>query len=102
MRNYWFPIQKRGFFRTGQEIKGLRGGVHQYAAQVSPQIDAARAEKDRSRMETIYSVKLSLYPVKLQLKIKYLAAGMKKLKPKRGTTSFQKTILLHRDSTYTP
>jgi hypothetical protein len=52
MRNYWFPIRKRGFFRPGQEIKGLRGGVHQYAAQVSPQIDTASAEKDRFRMET--------------------------------------------------
>jgi hypothetical protein len=52
MRNYWFPIRKRGFFRFGKEIKGERGGVHQYAAQVSPQIDAAKAEKDRFRMET--------------------------------------------------
>ena len=40
------------FFSSGQEIKGLRGGVHQYAAQVTPQIDAARAGKDRFRMET--------------------------------------------------
>jgi len=47
MRNCWFSIRKRGFFRPGKEIKGLRGGVHRYAAQVSPQIDAARAEKDR-------------------------------------------------------
>jgi hypothetical protein len=30
----------------------LRGGVHRYAAQASPQLDAARAEKDRFRMET--------------------------------------------------
>src|SRR6266540_6119351 len=52
MRNMQIPIRKRGFFRTGKEIKGLRGGVHRYAAQVSPQIDAARAEKDRFRMET--------------------------------------------------
>src|SRR6266498_5638742 len=50
--NYWFSIRKRGFFSPGQEIKGLRGGVHQYAAQVSPQIDAARTKKDRFRMKT--------------------------------------------------
>jgi hypothetical protein len=31
---------------------GLRGGVHRYAAQVKPLIDAARAEKDRFRMKT--------------------------------------------------
>jgi len=30
----------------------LRGGVHRYAAQASPKIDTARAEKDRFRMET--------------------------------------------------
>jgi hypothetical protein len=33
MRNYQFPIWKRGIFRPDKEIKGLRGGVHQYAAQ---------------------------------------------------------------------
>jgi hypothetical protein len=47
-----FSIRKRSFFRHGKEIKGLRGGVHKYAAQASPQIDAARAEKDRFRMNT--------------------------------------------------
>jgi hypothetical protein len=73
MRNYWFSIRKRGFFCPGQKlllakvdsegcpqgepsgrvkIKGLRGGVHWYAAQVIPQYDAARAEKDRYRMKT--------------------------------------------------
>jgi hypothetical protein len=52
MLNYWFSIRNRGFFRPGKEIKGLRGGVHQYAAQVKPQIDAARAGKDRFRMKT--------------------------------------------------
>jgi len=40
------------FFCPGQEIKALRGGVHRYAAQVTPQIDTASAEKDRFRMET--------------------------------------------------
>jgi hypothetical protein len=54
MRHYWFPIWKRRFFRPGKEIKGLRGGVHRYAAQASPMIDAARAEKNRFRMETKY------------------------------------------------
>jgi len=33
----------------------LRGGVHGYAAQASPKIDTAKAEKDPFRMETIYS-----------------------------------------------
>ena len=54
MRNYWFPIRKGGIFRPGKEIKGLRGGVHRYAAQVSPKIDAARAEKNPFRTETTY------------------------------------------------
>jgi hypothetical protein len=52
MRNYLFSIWKRAFFRHGQEIKGLRGGVHRYAAQASPKIDAAMAEKGRFRMKT--------------------------------------------------
>jgi hypothetical protein len=43
---------KRGIFRRGKEIKGLRGGVRRYAAQASPRIDAATAEKNRFRMET--------------------------------------------------
>jgi len=54
MRNYWFSIWKRAIFRPGKEIKELRGGVHQYAAQARPKIDAARAEKGRFRMKTIY------------------------------------------------
>jgi hypothetical protein len=53
MKNYWFSIRERGFFCPGKEIKGLRGGVHRYAAQVNPQIETARAEKDRFRMKTI-------------------------------------------------
>jgi len=52
MRNYWFPIRKGGIFRPGKEIKGLRGGVHRYAAQASPKIDAASAEKNPFRTET--------------------------------------------------
>ncbi len=47
-----FSIRKRGFFRHGKEIKGLRGGVQKYAAQASPQIDTARTEKDRFRTKT--------------------------------------------------
>jgi len=39
--------------RSGKEIKRLRGGVHRYAAQVTPQIDVTMAGKDRFRMETI-------------------------------------------------
>jgi len=35
--------------RHGQEIKGLRGGAHRYAAQASLKIDAAMAEKGRFR-----------------------------------------------------
>jgi hypothetical protein len=47
-----FPNRKRGIFRRGKDIKGLRGGVHQYVAQARPQIDAAMAEKNRFRTET--------------------------------------------------
>jgi hypothetical protein len=47
-----FPYRKRGIFRRVKEIKGLRGGVHRYGAQASPQIDAAMAKKDRFRTET--------------------------------------------------
>jgi hypothetical protein len=47
-----FPYRKRGIFRRGKEIKGLRGGVHRYAAQANPQIDAAMAKKNRFRTET--------------------------------------------------
>jgi hypothetical protein len=32
-RFYLVSIRKGGIFRPGQEIKGLRGGVHRYAAQ---------------------------------------------------------------------
>ena len=52
-----FSYGKRGIFRRVKEIKGLRGGVHWYAAQVSSKIDAAMAEKNRFRMKT------SLVPV---------------------------------------
>ena len=48
-----FPIRIQGIFRCGKEIKGLSGGVHMYAAQTRPQIDAATAEKNRFRTETI-------------------------------------------------
>ena len=53
METAWFPNRKGGIFRRGKEIKGLRGGVHRYAAQARPQIDAATAEKNRFRTETI-------------------------------------------------
>jgi hypothetical protein len=53
MGNYQFPIRKGGIFCLGKEIKGLRGGVRLYAAQASPQIDAARAKKHPFRTETI-------------------------------------------------
>jgi hypothetical protein len=52
MRNYLFSIRKRAIFSHGQEIKGLRGGVHRYAAQAGLKIDAAMAEKGRFRMKT--------------------------------------------------
>ena len=52
MRYYWFLIRKAGIFCPGKEIKGLRGGVHRYAAQASPQIDTARAKKHPFRTET--------------------------------------------------
>jgi hypothetical protein len=47
------PVRKRGVFRPGKEIEGLRGGIRWwYAAQASQKIDTAGAEKDRFRMET--------------------------------------------------
>ena len=46
-------ISETRIFCPGQEIKGLRGGVHQYTAQVAPQIDAAKAEKDSFRWKLI-------------------------------------------------
>ncbi len=52
MRSYWFTIRKEGIFCPGKEIKGLCGGVRPYAAQASPQIDTARAEKHPFRTET--------------------------------------------------
>jgi hypothetical protein len=57
MRQYRVPIRKRGILRLGKKIKGLRGGVHRYVAQANPKIDAARAGKDRFRMETSYEHK---------------------------------------------
>ncbi len=47
-----FLIRKRAIFRKVKEIKALRGGVHQYAAQAMPRIDADIAEKGRFRTET--------------------------------------------------
>jgi len=47
-----FSDRKEGIFRSGQEIKGLRGGILQYVAQASPLIDTARAEKHPFRMKT--------------------------------------------------
>jgi len=38
---------------TPSQIKGLRGGVHAYAAQAIPKIDAEIAEKGHFWMETI-------------------------------------------------
>ncbi len=40
-----FSDWNRAVFRCGKDIKGLRGGVHRYAAQVGLQIDAATSEK---------------------------------------------------------
>jgi hypothetical protein len=47
-----FSKWKRGVFRRDQEIKGWRGGVHRYAAQASPPIDAVTAEKNRFPSKT--------------------------------------------------
>ena len=52
MGDWQFPIRNGGIFRPGKESEGLRGGVHSYAAQETPKIDAARAEKDPFRTET--------------------------------------------------
>jgi len=43
---------ERGIFSPGKEIEGLCGGVHRYAAQAKPKIDAARGEKHAFRTET--------------------------------------------------
>ncbi len=53
-----FSDWKRAVFRCGKEIKGLRGGVHRYAAQVSLQIDVATAEKSRLWTETNWQAAL--------------------------------------------
>jgi hypothetical protein len=47
-----FPIQKWMIFCNAKEIKGLRGDVLQYIAQVIPPIDAGIAKKSRFWMET--------------------------------------------------
>ncbi|MDD5105757.1 MAG: hypothetical protein PHC49_09100 [Desulfuromonadaceae bacterium] len=39
-----FRIEKRGG-SSGKEIKELHGGVHEYAAQANPKIDAARGKE---------------------------------------------------------
>ncbi len=54
-----FSAWKRAVFRCGKDIKGLRGGVHRYAAQVSLQIDATPTEKSRLRMKTNSVLRLS-------------------------------------------
>ncbi len=52
MPTHTFLDWKRAIFRCGKKIKGLCGGVVLYAAQISPQIDTATAEKGRFRMTT--------------------------------------------------
>jgi len=52
MSHWQFSIRKGGIFRLDKEIEVLRGGVHRYAAQANPKIDAAKAEKDPFRTET--------------------------------------------------
>ena len=47
-----------GFFCPGKGIRGLRGGVQEYAAQTILQIDTVRAKRT-FRMETNYGLLLS-------------------------------------------
>ena len=47
-----FPIQKWAIFYKVKEIKELGGGVLQYAAQSTPQIDAEIVKKGHFWMET--------------------------------------------------
>jgi hypothetical protein len=47
-----FPIQKCAIFCKFKEIKELRGGVHVYAAQAIPPIDAEIAGKGHLWTET--------------------------------------------------
>ena len=51
--NYQFLNRKGGIFCSGKEIKGLRGGIHEYDTQSIPKIDTARANKHPFRTETI-------------------------------------------------
>src|SRR5436309_14915322 len=53
MRNSWFMIRKREILGSGKEIKGLRGGVDESAAQAVQQIDTAKVREDRFRTETV-------------------------------------------------
>ncbi len=52
MLTHKFSDWKQEIFRYGWEIKVLCGGVVLYAAQISPQIDTATAEKGCFRMTT--------------------------------------------------
>lgn len=51
-----FLFWKRATFRKIKKIKASRGGVHEYAAQARPQIDAEIPEKGCFRTETSYSL----------------------------------------------
>jgi hypothetical protein len=79
MRNSQFPKRKGVIFCPGQEIKGLRGGVHRCAAQVSPKIDAAWAEKNLFLTETNYidrQVLFAVFPlIKIDLRLFDTALG---------------------------
>ena len=47
-----FPIQKWEYFVNIKKIKGLRGGILKYVAQVIPQIDAEIGKIGHLWMET--------------------------------------------------
>jgi len=49
-----FSDWKRAVFRCGKDIKGLRGGVHRYATQVSLQVNAATTAKFSDRKLAIF------------------------------------------------
>jgi len=75
VRKLWTPTHKfsdwkQVIFRCGKKIKGLYGGVVLYAAQISPQINTATAEKGRFRMKTI-----SLFPTSRREQFLWRAAN---------------------------
>jgi len=54
MSHFWFPIRRIGIFHPGKDIEGLRGAYAGTRRTGKHAMDAARAKKNHSRMETRY------------------------------------------------